>query len=54
MAQVEKKAPVFKAVADLRPATHGHNLHVKVGLWWRAHVLGARRLAVQQADRGAS
>lgn len=27
----EKTAPVFKKVADLRPATHGHNLHVKVG-----------------------
>jgi hypothetical protein len=26
----EKKAPVFKKVADLRPGTHGHNLHVKV------------------------
>jgi hypothetical protein len=27
-----KKAPVFKKVADLRPGTHGHNLHVKVKL----------------------
>jgi len=26
----EKKQPVFKQVADLRPGTHGHNLHVKV------------------------
>lgn len=26
----EKRAPVFKKVADLRPGTHGHNLHVKV------------------------
>jgi hypothetical protein len=26
----EKKVPVFKKVADLRPGTHGHNLHVKV------------------------
>jgi hypothetical protein len=27
----EKKAPVFKKVEELRPGTHGHNLHVKVG-----------------------
>lgn len=26
----EKKQPVFKQVADLRPGTSGHNLHVKV------------------------
>ncbi|KAF8064625.1 hypothetical protein HT031_003426 [Scenedesmus sp. PABB004] len=26
----EKKAPVFKNVADLRPGTHNHNLKVKV------------------------
>lgn len=26
----ELKKPEFKKVADLRPGTHGHNLHVKV------------------------
>lgn len=26
----EKKQPVFKKVAELRPGTSGHNLHVKV------------------------
>eukprot|EP00879_Flechtneria_rotunda_P003093 GHRR01003314.1.p1 GENE.GHRR01003314.1~~GHRR01003314.1.p1 ORF type:complete len:137 (+),score=24.79 GHRR01003314.1:486-896(+) len=26
----ERKQPVFKQVADLRPGTSGHNLHVKV------------------------